>query len=62
MADGTDRAGGAVAGTPARARDSVILRLSRDLAEAMGGTLEPVATAPGFAMLLTLPAAAPRTP
>ncbi|MFD4322938.1 DUF4118 domain-containing protein, partial [Streptomyces sp. NPDC058548] len=64
VTDGTgDGADGAASGTKERrTKDSVILRLSRDLAEAMGGTLEPVASWPGFAMVLTLPTAAPRTP
>ncbi|MFJ6353236.1 DUF4118 domain-containing protein [Streptomyces sp. NPDC092046] len=41
--------------------DTVILRLARDLAEAMGGTLDSVASGPRFAMALTLPAAVPHT-
>ncbi|MFG2631187.1 hypothetical protein [Streptomyces sp. NPDC048473] len=36
------------------------LRLSRDLTETMGGTLEPAASGPAFAVTLTLPTAAPR--
>ncbi|MFD3943894.1 DUF4118 domain-containing protein [Streptomyces sp. NPDC058579] len=67
--DGTpDRAAESAehAGPPAKAgrpkTDSVILRLSRGLAEAMGGTLEPAANGSAFAMVLTLPTAAPRKP
>ncbi|MFJ7957024.1 DUF4118 domain-containing protein [Streptomyces sp. NPDC096319] len=53
-------AGSAAPGTTAALpMDSVILRLSRDLTEAMGGTLDSVMPGPGFAMLLTLPTAAP---
>ncbi|MDV9186977.1 DUF4118 domain-containing protein [Streptomyces sp. SR27] len=39
--------------------DSVILRLARDLTEAMGGTLDSLTPGPRFAMALTLPAAVP---
>ncbi|MEU6170116.1 sensor histidine kinase [Streptomyces tanashiensis] len=53
-----DGAGGTVSGTEAdQTEDSVVLRLSRDLAEAMGCALEPVPSVPGFAMVLTLPTA-----
>lgn len=45
---------------PSRTPDSLALRMARDLTETMGGTLETVATGPGFAVELTLPAAAPR--
>ncbi|MEU2231312.1 sensor histidine kinase [Streptomyces vietnamensis] len=63
VGDGIARgAGGAAPGTTAvRPEDSVILRLSRDVTEAMGGTLDSVASGPGFAMMLTLPTAPPRT-
>ncbi|MGW2014213.1 DUF4118 domain-containing protein [Streptomyces sp. NPDC001927] len=66
--DGTvDRAGSAEPAEPpvkaGRPRtDTVILRLSRGLIEAMGGTLEPVANGSAFTMLLTLPTATPRRP
>ncbi|MGW8762489.1 DUF4118 domain-containing protein [Streptomyces sp. NPDC055815] len=57
--NGDRTAGSTASGTEAdRTEDSVVLRLSRDLAEAMGCTLEPVPSAPGFAMVLTLPTAA----
>ncbi|GEB55521.1 sensor histidine kinase [Streptomyces gardneri] len=61
VTDGTTGdADGVVSGKQeGRTTDSVILRLSRDLAEAMGGTLAPVAALPGFAMVLTLPTAGP---
>ncbi|THA40180.1 hypothetical protein [Streptomyces sp. A1547] len=41
--------------------ESLALRLSRDLAEVMGGTLETAVRGGGFAMRLTLPTAAGRT-
>ncbi|MCC3769660.1 DUF4118 domain-containing protein [Streptomyces sp. UNOC14_S4] len=53
LADGADGPGP----VPADRAGSLPLRLSRDLAEAMGGTLETT-TAPGFAVTLTLPTAA----
>ncbi|MEU1799445.1 DUF4118 domain-containing protein [Streptomyces sp. NPDC019937] len=40
--------------------NSLSFRLSRDLAEAMGGTLEPTTTGGTFSVTLTLPTAAPR--
>lgn len=65
VTDGTDGgARGVERETPGRgvAADSLTLRISRDLTETMGGTLETVATGPGFAVRLTLPAAAPEQP
>ncbi|RSS84287.1 DUF4118 domain-containing protein [Streptomyces sp. WAC06614] len=43
---------------PSRSADSLALRMSRDLTESMGGTLEPATDGSGFAVVLTLPAAA----
>ncbi|MEU8619535.1 DUF4118 domain-containing protein [Streptomyces sp. NPDC048623] len=59
VGDGTsDGVGGATPETTAVGpADSVILRLAGDLTEAMGGTLDSVASRTGFAMLLTLPTA-----
>ncbi|MEU0395887.1 hypothetical protein ABZ208_24490 [Streptomyces sp. NPDC006208] len=48
-------------GRSSRRTDSLPLRLSRDLTETMGGTLEPDAGGPAFAVRVTLPTAAPRT-
>ncbi|MET9383340.1 DUF4118 domain-containing protein [Streptomyces sp. NPDC002928] len=42
-----------------RKADSLALRLSRDLAEAMDGTLETTADGPAFSVTLTLPSCAP---
>ncbi|WP_405763073.1 DUF4118 domain-containing protein [Streptomyces sp. NBC_00045] len=62
ITDGTrEGAEGTASGTPpVHTADSLALRMSRDLTETMGGTLEPTTTGPGFALKLTLPAAAPR--
>lgn len=48
-------------GRSGRRTDSLPLRLSRDLTETMGGTLEPDAGGTAFAVRVTLPTAAPRT-
>ncbi|MGW1075994.1 DUF4118 domain-containing protein [Streptomyces sp. NPDC002537] len=56
VTDGTDPGSPGVRGDRAT---SLALRLSRDLAEAMGGTLEPTA-ADGFSVTLSLPTAAHR--
>ncbi|MFD4138591.1 DUF4118 domain-containing protein [Streptomyces sp. NPDC058572] len=48
-------------GRSGRRTDSLPLRLSRDLTETMGGTLEPDAGGPAFAVRVTLPTAGPRT-
>ncbi|MFB6558299.1 DUF4118 domain-containing protein [Streptomyces sp. NPDC056400] len=45
---------------PVRSADSLALRMSRDLTETMGGTLERSTVGSGFAVTLTLPAAAPK--
>ncbi|WP_327257769.1 DUF4118 domain-containing protein [Streptomyces sp. NBC_01244] len=47
---------------PSRKPDSLTLRMCRDLMETMGGTLGTTGAGPGFAVTLTLPAAAPRQP
>ncbi|MFJ7587488.1 DUF4118 domain-containing protein [Streptomyces sp. NPDC097617] len=63
VTDGTDEGprGSERETRPSRvAADSLTLRMSRDLTETMGGTLETVAVGPGFVVKLTLPAAAPR--
>ncbi|WP_329097354.1 sensor histidine kinase [Streptomyces sp. NBC_01439] len=64
MTDGTnDEVQGAERGTHAsRTPDSLTLRMCRDLMETMGGTLETAPVGPGFAVTLTLPAAASRRP
>ncbi|MEY2270071.1 DUF4118 domain-containing protein [Streptomyces virginiae] len=64
MTDGTnDEVQGAERGThPSRTPDSLTLRMCRDLTETMGGTLETAPVGPGFAVTLTLPAAASRRP
>ncbi|GHB59544.1 hypothetical protein GCM10010347_31890 [Streptomyces cirratus] len=41
-----------------RAADGLALRTSRDLTESTGGTLEPATDGTGFAVMLTLAAAA----
>jgi two-component system, OmpR family, sensor histidine kinase KdpD len=56
LADGIGEAPGA---TGNRA-DSLALRLSRDLVEAMGGTLEPTAAGSAFSVRLALPTSAGR--
>ncbi|WP_116215143.1 sensor histidine kinase [Streptomyces olivoreticuli] len=57
----SDGAGGSAGGRGDRA-GILSLRLSGDLAEAMGGTLEPAVTPDaGFSVTLTLPTAAPGT-
>ncbi|MFJ2598957.1 sensor histidine kinase [Streptomyces erythrochromogenes] len=63
VTDGNGEAAeGAAAGQRrGRSPESLALRLSRDLAEVMGGTLEPAVRGGGFAMRLTLPTAAGRT-
>lgn len=64
MTDGTnDAVQGAERGTHAsRTLDSLTLRMCRDLTETMGGALETAPVGPGFAVTLTLPAAASRRP
>lgn len=61
MEDGADETVlGAERGThPSRRPDSLTLRMCRDLMESMGGALEAASAGPGFAVTLTLPAAAP---
>lgn len=44
---------------PGPRADSLAVRLSRDLAEAMDGTLETAAESRGFSVMLTLPGSAP---
>ncbi|MFE6491744.1 DUF4118 domain-containing protein [Streptomyces sp. NPDC057748] len=44
---------------PGSRADSLAVRLSRDLAEAMDGTLETAAESPGFSVMLTLPSSGP---
>ncbi|MFD4230377.1 DUF4118 domain-containing protein [Streptomyces sp. NPDC058545] len=44
---------------PGTRADSLALRLSRDLAEAMDGTLETTTEGPAFSAMLTLPSSAP---
>lgn len=63
VTDGNGEAAEGAAAGPHRGRspESLALRLSRDLAEVMGGTLEPAVRRDGFAMRLTLPTAAGRT-
>ncbi|MCX4803276.1 DUF4118 domain-containing protein [Streptomyces sp. NBC_01214] len=63
VTDGNGEAPEGAAPGPHRGRspEGLALRLSRDLAEAMGGALEPAASGGGFAMKLTLPTAAGRT-
>ncbi|MER5933628.1 DUF4118 domain-containing protein [Streptomyces sp. NPDC002054] len=58
----TDGSEGSTPGTrPGRTVHGLTLRMSRDLVETMGGTLEPGASGTGFEVRLMLPAAAPRT-
>ncbi|MEU9945189.1 sensor histidine kinase [Streptomyces lavendulae] len=63
VTDGNGEAAEGAAPGPDRGRspESLALRLSRDLAEVMGGTLETAVRGGGFAVRLTLPTAAVRT-
>ncbi|MEE1806644.1 sensor histidine kinase [Streptomyces sp. BE133] len=51
--------GAAASRAPGTRADSLALRLSRDLAEAMDGTLETTTEGPAFSAMLTLPSSAP---
>ncbi|GAA1905319.1 sensor histidine kinase [Streptantibioticus ferralitis] len=67
VTDGMDQAGPEAAvpsasGLPDALSDSLALRLSRDLTEAMGGTLEPTTEGPAFCVTLDFPTSAHRFP
>ena len=57
VADGLGTGEAAPAARPNQRADTLPLRLSRDLTETMGGTLDPATTAGAFSVRITLPTA-----